>query len=1058
MRLRSVLSSSHAQIIAFLNTHPQIPFSLGLSYAKAVFAKTKICSHIGFLKKCLRFSIIPRGFYLKHSPSSLTNKALFRSTQAILRKTSRQLLVVHLSSLNSALLLLNQQLFTSKRALFWSVDSPSYSSFKMTVAQANSNIYGELSQSKARKWTHLLLSQSPRPSHRWPAALGGPGAPSELETATCVARAPSAGSSDLAAEAPPAVAWESAAAEVLPSGMPSDPGAALIATAGSCDSALARVSPLGTLHSAAVPSPAVPVSDEPLSEGPVGLALSVIPDLPASPQFPSGLVSPGPSPARASAQVAAAGASAVPGPSQSTAGRVSSVGPRLTVHTVPPDLPLSEAERSVLSKGLKFVPSLSCMNKFTLLKDCSRFFRRIRWTAELGHPPKNQAAFSNDIFTRLFKKPSFREPPRTNFEVEYFIKKCSNDIQNLKLRPLFYSNLSREERLALQQLRKRDDLVIKPADKGGAVVVWRRDLYIAEAQRQLQNPSHYKLLDEPSLHADHRRIRLTINRLISDQQLPTSAKLLIPPHPRQSVFYLLPKIHKLNNPGRPIVSTCSCPTEFISTYLDSILQPLVQSLPTYVKDSTHTLHLIEEFNSNPQTVPTYLFTLDVQSLYTSIPHQDGLKALSFFLDQRPILEPPTSTLLRLAELVLTLNTFSFDNHSYSQVKGVAMGTKMGPSYACLFMGHFEHLFLQQFRKPHPDLFKRYIDDCFAITSQSLEETTEFIQALQVFHPSISFTYQISAVSVSFLDIHIFLSHGHLRTSVHYKPTDTHAYLHYHSFHNPSTLNSIPYSQFLRLRRLCSDNRDFHEKSLEMIKFFQARHYPLPLLHQALHRVQNQPRELCLRPRPKLSTSDRPILALQYHPATRAVRNIIRSHWHLLQSTDKLSTTFPSPPLISYKRGANLRNLLTHSSLPKSVASSPGTSPCNDPTCKTCPFIASSTSIQAPKCTFHIKRSFTCHTYNLVYALQCTHSQCQKIYIGETGRTLHIRFQEHIADIKHSRPRPVALHFNTTHHDWQGIRVRGLWLMHNDDPGERKEMETRLIDKLGTRKPFGLNER
>ena len=49
---------------------------------------------------------------------------------------------------------------------------------------------------------------------------------------------------------------------------------------------------------------------------------------------------------------------------------------------------------------------------------------------------------------------------------------------------------------------------------------------------------------------------------------------------------------------------------------------------------------------------------------------------------------------RLAELVLNKNTFSFRDEVFSQMSGVAMGTKMGPSYACLFMGHLEHTLLQ----------------------------------------------------------------------------------------------------------------------------------------------------------------------------------------------------------------------------------------------------------------------------------------------------------------------------------------------------------------------------
>ena len=81
--------------------------------------------------------------------------------------------------------------------------------------------------------------------------------------------------------------------------------------------------------------------------------------------------------------------------------------------------------------------------------------------------------------------------------------------------------------------------------------------------------------------------------------------------------------------------------------------------------------------------------MDVKSLYTVIPHRDGLEALKFFLNKRTILEPSTTTLIRLAELVLTLNNFSFDGEHYQQISGVAMETKIGPSYANLFVGYVE---------------------------------------------------------------------------------------------------------------------------------------------------------------------------------------------------------------------------------------------------------------------------------------------------------------------------------------------------------------------------------
>ena len=43
------------------------------------------------------------------------------------------------------------------------------------------------------------------------------------------------------------------------------------------------------------------------------------------------------------------------------------------------------------------------------------------------------------------------------------------------------------------------------------------------------------------------------------------------------------------------------------------------------------------------------------------------------------------------------------------MSGVAMDKKMGPSYACLFVGHFEQELLEHYSKPMPEIYKRYIN-------------------------------------------------------------------------------------------------------------------------------------------------------------------------------------------------------------------------------------------------------------------------------------------------------------------------------------------------------------
>ena len=51
------------------------------------------------------------------------------------------------------------------------------------------------------------------------------------------------------------------------------------------------------------------------------------------------------------------------------------------VKTIPENLNLSEAEKSVLKKGLNFIPSKPTTDEFTSKEDCEKFYRRLRLKA-----------------------------------------------------------------------------------------------------------------------------------------------------------------------------------------------------------------------------------------------------------------------------------------------------------------------------------------------------------------------------------------------------------------------------------------------------------------------------------------------------------------------------------------------------------------------------------------------------------------------------------------------------------------------------------------------------
>jgi hypothetical protein len=156
-------------------------------------------------------------------------------------------------------------------------------------------------------------------------------------------------------------------------------------------------------------------------------------------------------------------------------------------------------------------------------------------------------------------------------------------------------------------------------------------------------------------------------------------------------------------------------------------------------------------------------------------------------------------------MVLKKNNFTFNGNHYLQINGTAMGTKMAPSYANIFMGKFEKQLLESSIE-RPLSWYRSIDDVDMRWTQSDEELQNFLSRANNLHPSIKFTHEISNTTISFLDTSSSLSEGELSTDLHSKPTDTNQYLLPSSCHPPHVTKSIPYSQALRIRRICSTNK------------------------------------------------------------------------------------------------------------------------------------------------------------------------------------------------------------------------------------------------------------
>ena len=127
------------------------------------------------------------------------------------------------------------------------------------------------------------------------------------------------------------------------------------------------------------------------------------------------------------------------------------------------------------------------------------------------------------------------------------------------------------------------------------------------------------------------------------------------------------------------------PTEWISSFVDGLLQPIAKSQKSYLKDTTDFVNFIERRNL-PGDV--FLVSLDVTSLYTNIPQEEGINTVckayqTFYGENTPI---PTQSLRRILKLILQENSFEFNGKNYLQTHGTAMGTKMAVAFANLYVG------------------------------------------------------------------------------------------------------------------------------------------------------------------------------------------------------------------------------------------------------------------------------------------------------------------------------------------------------------------------------------
>ena len=733
---------------------------------------------------------------------------------------------------------------------------------------------------------------------------------------------------------------------------------------------------------------------------------------------------------------------------------------------------LSDAERSLLTKGPAFCPTPKDVNWQKTIDDMDNFQRRIRLAVfHHGRSPDDNNHTADERLPTTSSTSNWM-PPKSSFpEVELFLNNVKKDIFEPNNLRRAKDNLTREERLALGKLESSDN-VFRIQDKGSRFVIISQNEYKDKMLAQLNNDLHYIKLDHDPTSEHFEKIKNWGRKWFSEGQISQEiATWIANLEPKPGVAFGNVKTHKEGNPLRLITSCCGTAIERLSSFTEFYLKPLAQALPSFVKDTTDLINKIQILNSEKGPLPPgcLLVSRDVVAMFPNIDNNLGISAVRKALDSRLVKFPSTNCIVEAIEICLQTNYCQFSGINFVQKHGTAMGPKNACSYADLAMGLIDEK--AKFGGAlKPLLWWRYRDDVFDVWTHGLPKLLEFTEYINSLYPTIKFELVYSENTLNVLDLTLHLQDGFIITDIYAKPTDSHLYLPFSSSHPAHCKRAIPYGVALRVRRNCSTDEFFNQRCDEYKGYLKFQGYHADLVDKQFDRAINIERSELLKKKVKPDKKVFP-LVLDYNPILPDIQRVIQRHVHLLRSSPELLEIFPSKSIFpAYRRTKNLKDILAPSKfggdgeINQAGREMEGCLKCSS-RCDLCKnFLTQDSKFKSFSTgrTYKINQNLSCSSKNVVYLASCI--KCKLQYVGSTSTAFKVRFRNHkSAMLTNKKTCELAVHFNCIEHNISEISF--IVIEKITSQGDAAYIDRLLLTReaywtaqLCTLSPHGLNKR
>ncbi|XP_039309325.1 uncharacterized protein LOC120358632 [Solenopsis invicta] len=377
-------------------------------------------------------------------------------------------------------------------------------------------------------------------------------------------------------------------------------------------------------------------------------------------------------------------------------------------------------------------------------------------------------------------------------------------------------------------LSNNPDLILTRADKGNTTVAMNRLDYKNKMTALLSDEDTYKKIAKDPIRQITSKSRLLLARWRdSDYISNVKYRTLYCSDGTLPRAYGLPKLHKVGNPLRIIISSIDSPLYDLASYLHTTISKSVPEANSHVSDS---FQLVNKLSGAQLDDNFILISLDVVSLFTNIPIELAINSISNrweYISKN--CKIPKAEFLNAVRFVLESTYFKFDDITYKQNFGTPMGSPLSPIIADLVLQDLETEVLSALDFQVP-FFLRYVDDIATAVPRDMVNFT--LDKFNSFHPRLQFTIEIGNERLNFLDTTIILNEKTVEFDWYHKPTFSGRYLNFHSWHPVSQKRGVVICLVDRVFLL--SHPKYHRKNLEFtVSILLENDYPLDFIFKII---------------------------------------------------------------------------------------------------------------------------------------------------------------------------------------------------------------------------------